>query len=71
MKLNTTSAIRWAIALCCATGTFLVTPISYARPHHSHVRSIREDRGEEKGKKDASKDKVTDSRDQSPDKGDR
>ena len=48
-----------------------MTPISYARPHHSHVRSIREDRGEEKGKKDASKDKVTDSRDQSPDKGDR
>ena len=70
MKINTNSAVRWAIAICCAAGTFLVTPASYASVHHGKTRIVREDRGEEKGKKDSSKDKGTE-KDDSLDKGDR
>ena len=79
MKINTNSVIRLAIALCCAAGTFLVTPASYARHPHTSLHVVREDRGkEEKGKKDSSRDKSNDSRDKSnestdnsSDKGDR
>jgi len=72
MKINTNSAIRLAMALCCAAGTFLVTPASYARHPHTTIGALREDRGrEEKGKKDLNRDKHDDSKDNSPDKGDR
>ena len=79
MKINTNSVIRLGIALCCAAGTFLVTPASYARHPHTSLHVVREDRGkEEKGKKDSSRDKSNDSRDKSnestdnsSDKGDR
>ena len=79
MKINTNSVIRLGIALCCAAGTFLVTPVTYARHPHTGLHVVREDRGkEEKGKKDSSRDKSNDSRDKSnestdnsSDKGDR
>lgn len=67
MKINTSSTVRWAMVLSCAAGTFLLTPASYARRPHAKVE-LRESR-EEKGKKDASKDKGTEN-DNSPDKGD-
>lgn len=69
MKINTTSAVGWALAICCAAGTLLVTPASYASVHHSKTRIVREDRGNEHNKKDSRKDKGTE-RDDSPDKGD-
>ena len=72
MKINTNSVIRLGIALCCAAGTFLVTPASYARHPHTSLHVVREDRGkEEKGKKDSSRDKSNDSRDKSNDSRDK
>jgi hypothetical protein len=80
MKITTSSSVRWVIALCCAAGTFLLTPASYARRPHAKFELSREDRREDKGKRESRNDKDRESRndkdkdsrdDHSPDKGDR